>query len=627
MKKDAPPRASQNVSQDSSQTASSSPIPIQITEKPVGKKDYRSFAAALFGTAAFKMLEWLAPNNIEALSDKMETARCLAKSSARSQESLSLDDTREQSIPAGVLPRDSPGGKIPTSKRANGHNGPFPGITTVVNTAEIHTNPPVEKPPDEAIIRSPKPRRRPNAKIRTSSGSRSSKVVVDAAEERLFGPPDAISKSNVRHSTQRSASQLRSEDSSDTGADSRSSTQVSQEDAADDHPTHIDGLPDLSTSGVDTGSISLRSEEPCNGSLEPASELDSYLPQSLARLNPEVVNFLCDVLQDDVTMERHMLEPAIISGSLRRSTSQRKVWKRKRRAHLPYSQNLKYEWKLFVEQSIFHVLSDPQALLESFTTHDGIVDSQTVWYCMLRLTRVAPHLVFDSLWIAMASLFVPPKSLQTSPPTAKVFATSQKPFSNAEAASLMSICFHALIAAAPLVTDSRQLFDMSRIRSRGLSLTGSGAAAEHRALLSLQYEDAFTDDLALRLARRLLMAVLTRRDFDELIELDLDLLDNAKQPNVLDMLLSQIEPSMQSAMRFSKSERSIHEKRVPIMLLDWARTVMIREWTGKPDVPGDGPFGGALMLIRAMCKPPIPRIVICTNLRPDRPETSGSSPR
>jgi hypothetical protein len=106
------------------------------------------------------------------------------------------------------------------------------------------------------------------------------------------------------------------------------------------------------------------------------------------------------------------------------------------------------------------------------------------------------------------------------------------------------------------------------------------------------------------------MVIPTRRYFDELIGLDLDLLDSTKEPDVIETMLSHIEPSMQSLMHFSKSERIIHEKRVPILLLDWARTVMIQEWTGKPDVPGDGPFGGALMLIAAMCKPLRPRFWI-----------------
>ncbi|KAI1132891.1 hypothetical protein F5Y10DRAFT_171557 [Nemania abortiva] len=592
--------------QSTSRTANNSPLPVQITEKTIGKKDYRSFAAAVFGTVAFKMLEWLAPNNVEALSDKIETSRCSAKSSARSQASLSSDDASDQSAARGVAPRDGLSGDIPIRKRANGYNGPYAGRTAVVNTAEFHPNPSIERQSDEANTRSPEPRRKSSAKIRTQSGSQPCKVVMepiaDSADELLFGSPDSVCQSAVQASTDQPTSRSRSEDSSDASADGRSSRQSDHKYTIDDRLAQIDGLEDISSNGADTRSISLQSEEPCTDNLpEPASEIDSYLPQSLSRLNPDAVNFICDVLQEDATTERHMLEPSSINDPLRHYTGRRRAWKRKRKHQLPYSHNLKCEWKLFVEQSIFLVLSDPQALLESFTTHDGVVDSQTVWYCMLRLTRVAPHLVFDSLWIAMASLFVPPRSLQNSrSPTAKVFATSQRSFSNAEAASLMSICFHALIAAAPLVADSRQLLDMSRIRSRGLSLTGSGAVTGHRTLLSLQYEDAFNDDLALRLARRLLMAILTRRSFDELIELDLGMLDSAKEPDVLEILLSQIEPSVQPLMRFSKAERSTHEKRVPILLLDWARTVMIQEWTGKPDVPGDGPFGGALMLIAAM---------------------------
>ncbi|KAI0483559.1 hypothetical protein F4859DRAFT_473283 [Xylaria cf. heliscus] len=593
-----PPQAAQ----PESRTAEADSVPIQLTEKPVGKKDYRSFAAAVFGTVAFKMLEWLAPNNIEALSDKMETARCSPKSSVKSQASLSSDDASEQLAAPGIMPRDGSGGEIPIGRRANNYTGPSPGITTVVNTTELHPSPPTERASGEAA-RPAQPRNKSNAKIRTSSGSQPSKVVVEpvtnSMDNILFGSPDRVPKRATRPSNHRSASEPRSEESSDSN---QSATQT-HEYEINDRLAQIDGLEDVSSSGLDTGSVSLRSEDSYNDTLlEHPSELDNYLPQSLSRLNAEAVNFLCDVLQDDATTERHMLEPPTIHGPLLHYSSRRKIWRREPEPPLQYSKNLKYEWKLFIEQSIFHVLSDPQALLESFTTHEGVVDSQTVWYCMLRLTRVAPHLVFDSLWIAMAGLFAPPRPLQTSrSPTAKVFATSQRAFSNAETASLMLICFHALVAAAPLVTDSRQLFDMSRIRSHGLLLAGSGPAAEQRALLSLQYEDAFNDDLALRLARRLLLAILTRRSFDELIDLDLDLIDSVKEPDVLETLLSQIEPSsMQSPMRFSKSERSIHEKRVPILLLDWARTVMIQEWAGKPDVPGDGPFGGALMLIAAM---------------------------
>jgi hypothetical protein len=581
-----------------------SPMPIQITEKPVGKKDYRSFAAAVFGTVAFKMLEWLAPNNMEALSDRLEASHCSSKSSSKSQASVSSDDLSEQFATTDIAPCDDSGGGIPMARRANDYNGLRPGITTVVNATDIHSHPSVEIPSHEAPAGPPQSRRKSTTKIHTSSGTQPSKVMAEpitgSTDGILFDSFNNVSNITDRLPADRSVSQTRSEDSSDASIDGRPPGQVNREYAVADGSAQIDVSEDVS-SRVDSGSISPRSEDPYHDNpLESASGLENYLPQSLSRLNPKAVNFLCDVLQEDATAERHLLEPSNITNSLRRDVDRRKVWKRTQEADTPYSWSLKYEWKLFIEQSIFHVLSDPQALLESFTTSDGNVDSQTVWYCMLRLTRVLPHLVFDSLWIAMKSLFVPPRSLQTSrSPTAKVLATSQRSFSNLEAASLMSICFHALIAAAPLATDSRQLLEMSRIRSRGLLLGGNGAVAEWRNL-SLQYEDAFSDDLALRLARRLLVAILTRRYFNELIELDLEMLDNHKEPDVLEALLSQIEPSMQSSMPFSKSERTIHEKRVPILLLDWARSVMIQEWTGTPDVPGDGPFGGALMLIAAM---------------------------
>ncbi|KAI8631332.1 hypothetical protein F5Y19DRAFT_27071 [Xylariaceae sp. FL1651] len=593
-----------------SPTLGGHPIRMHITEQPSGKKDHRSFAATVFGTVAFKMLEWLTPNNIEGLSDKMETSQGSPKSNERARASLSSDDGNEDlSVPAIARDRSSTE-QVSNGMIINNHSEPSCETLSLGDTTLLDSNFPTARPSVSANTRSPQSRRKSNAKIRTSSSSKPPpklviEPLIDSTDDMVLGSPDKLAKGLVRtSSTLRSASQRYSDDLSDTKSEDRTSEQADYPCAMDGHIAQMDGGngEEMSSNGEDIGSTELLNEYSHDDvALEPATEPDNYLPQSLSRLSLEAVNFICDVLQEDATTERHMLEPPIISGSLRHSLGRRRLWKRKRKTHLAYPQDLKCQWKLFVEQSIFNVLSDPQAVLESFTTGDGAVDSQTVWYCMLRLTRVAPHLVFDSLWIALASLFAPPRSLQSSrSPTAKVFAASQRSSSNAEAASLMSICFHALVAAAPLVTDSRQLHDMSRIRSHGLSLTGSGAVARQPTSLCLQYEDAFTDDLALRLGKRLFTVIPTRRYFDELVELDLGQLDANTESDVLEIMLSQIEPSMQSSMHFSKSERSIHEKRVPILLLDWARAVMIHEWTGKPDIPGDGPFGGALMLIKAM---------------------------
>ncbi|KAI1341203.1 hypothetical protein F5Y15DRAFT_414322 [Xylariaceae sp. FL0016] len=595
---------------------------VHISEKAVSK-DYRSFAANVFGTVAYKMLEWLTPNSIEAMSDKVEAE---ANSSGVKDENVNLsssDDDSEQLF-------------VPSLSGSQSH------IASQENGANVIGNPDdlkpdqiangrlfdceqaktIEKPAVSEIPKHPQrsstSRKSSNARIRTSSGSKpQNKLVIDpssdiAVDTGLRSPPvllsqsDKVSKGPVRlSSASRSISQLGNGNLYDTIP----SKQVSEPPASrlshvDGHYSQADGVngEEASSSNDTTQQIDTPSENREHGiPLEPSSDIDSYLPQSLSRLNIQAVNFICDVLQEDATAEKHLLSPSSIATMLTRSPSRRKPWKRRRRSQVSYPSHLKLQWRLFAEQGIFSVLSDPDALLESFTNRDGSIDSQTLWYCMLRLTRVAPSLVFDSLWAALATLFAAPRSLQSPrSPTAKVFSSAQKSFSNAKAASLISICLHALVAAAPLITNPRQLLDMSRIRSHGLSLTGSGAIAKQPIELCLQYEDAFTDDMALRLARRLFTIIPTRRYFDELIELDLDSDDGITEPDVVEMLLSHIEPSTFSALGFSKSERSLHEKRVPILLLDWARAVMLHEWDGKPVVSGDGPFGGALSLMAAM---------------------------
>lgn len=594
---------------------------IQITEKPISK-DYRSFAANVFGTVAFKMIEWLTPNNMSAMEATSERVAAGGNS---------LD-----------IPEGSRVNPTPSSSQYN-MNSPLsaPSIPELGGQDVAHTghewhtssNPTAKKEPSEYCQRvyteqqgpPSHQRRNSNAQIRTSSVSKpQTKVVPEPLVESITdekGPlstkphpaqSEKVPKGLVRPpSIARTPSQVTENDVHAIRKSNILEPPISHA-PTNEHCIQMDGVngEETPSSTETTRSLDILDEEQqhilSNGdnldSLDSTSELDSYLPQTLSRLNLQAINFICDVLQEDATSERHLLEPTTISSSIKRTSSRLKSWKRKGKSQAPYPQDLKLQWKLFAEQSIFHVLSDPRALLDSFTSSNGMVDSQTLWYCMLRLTRVAPSLVFDSLWIALASLFSPPKALQfTRSPTSKMFSGSQKSFTNAEAASLMSVCFHALIAAAPLVTDTRQLNEMSRTRAHGLPLAGGGEAARESIPLSLQYEDAFTDDLALRLARRLLRVIPTRRYFDELIELDLHLEDEVKEPDILDILLSHLDSSTQSSLNFSKAERTLHEKRVPILLLDWARAVMLHEWEEKPDVPGDGPFGGALSLIAAMC--------------------------
>lgn len=605
---------------------------VSINERPI-RKDYRSFAANVFGSVAFKMLEWLAPNNMEAISDKAAGALDGAN---RSRLNLSMLTTEELdgslfvpsvSSSAGLDELlDAPGGRDAHQEsdqsdlQQSGDPASGPGnqadqrISSVNGTAHGCLHP----------VHS---RRNSNARLRTTSkpGPLSTEHFSEVhLNDGLPGPTSPLSptprsdrpaKGLVRstsRSHQRSASKKRLHDvttvrrlerTPSSSEQSRQSPQLDGE-CRDEVWSVSETVPSVDTP-IEPGEPCLEIE-----SLDSMVDTEAMLPQSLSLLDDKAVEFLCNVLQEDGTAESHLLEPQIVPKSKGPRLS---ATLKRRKTPRPYPRNLKLEWKLFIEQSIFNILSDPHAILESFTNENGLLDSHTLWYRMLRLTRAAPSLVFDSLWIAAASLFAPPKALLSSrSPTASFFPRHSRSLTNEEAGQLLAVCFHALVAAAPLVTDSAQLFDMSRIRSRGLTLSESGAVARQPSSLCLQYEDAFTDDLALRLARRLLAAIPTRKYFDELIELDVNSEDGAADVDMLEVLLSHLEPGRESQppAELSHAERVIHEKRVPILLLDWARTVMLNEWQGRPDVPGDGPFGGALSLITAMCKCP-PNIFRC----------------
>lgn len=332
---------------------------------------------------------------------------------------------------------------------------------------------------------------------------------------------------------------------------------------------------------------------------------DDLLPQSLTILNVQLVDFVCDVLHDDGTSEKHLFEPSRITDSSLRLTKRPRTLRRMRKSGSSYPQRVKTQWKYFIEQSLFNVLSDPKKLIASFTRNGELLDSYSSWYCMLRLTRAAPTLVLDGLWIAAASLFGPPESLQClRSPTTQVFKKLDTSLTNAEAGHLIAICLHALVAAAPLVSDTRTLYDMSNIRSSGLTLAGGSTATR----VCLQYHDVFSDDLLLRLARRLFLAISARQCFAEMAIPDEEEASErgGEDHDALRTLLSQLElvgiNSVSGGLQPSRAERELHEARTPALLLDWAKTVILSEWDGEPIVSFNTPLGGALTFMTAMCK-------------------------
>lgn len=251
---------------------------------------------------------------------------------------------------------------------------------------------------------------------------------------------------------------------------------------------------------------------------------------------------------------------------------------------------------------------DPKAVVQSFTSDNKLYDSQTLWYCLYRMNRVASSLVLHSLWLAAGRLFVPSQDIQVdrlAGVRGKKVQRGAKGLSNVDAGYLMSICMHALVAAAPVVPDSRTLYEMSRIRSNGLTLASGTAVARQPSSRCLGYDDVFSNDLAVRLARRLFCAITARRCFADMTCSTASSNIKTPDPDILQPLVSQLDflsTGSASVLEFAHSERLLHETRVPTVLLDWARTIILSEWNGKPDFAMDGPFGGALSFIETMRK-------------------------
>lgn len=593
------------------------------------RADYRSFAANVFGTVAVKMMEWITPAAMEEMSR-------IAKAYEASEATPPNDRL-------GGAPKDSKG--QPSSQQSGAGQTLPPATIKEDRSKETETKADEKQNEDnektavkEAKLASEQPNQqahRPNSHRRNSS-----------ARVRAPGSgPKPKRKLSIDHFT----TDTRPNGSADKGlrglkaAGSTLTRPISQLSSAGyfDHvslekmpPKSADLRPKAGIRGLVDGTKSHESSHPMKvtsdagahgaqgerraaGDMESDSEDDHILPQTLSRLDARVIDFMCDIIQEDGTAESHVLEPRAVTKFHKGYADQSKELERKLEPKRTRSPNMKLEWKLFVEQSLFHVLSDAHQAIRSFTTKGQLYDSETLWYCMLRMTRVAPSLVFHSLWMAAASLFAPPNTLQQSlrSRTTKLFPKSEKALSNEEAGRLLSICLHALVAAAPLVSDDRQLYDMSRIRAHGLIFAGSGSPAAQSTELCLQYEDAFSDELALRLAKRVLAAIPTRRYFDELKRSN-SADDEVKEHDVLNPLFSQLDYLNEDPLyiiNFPFLDRTVHETRVPILLLDWARAVMIKEWDGNPEVPGDGPFGGALALIDAMRMLPRPLFLLREN--------------
>ncbi|KAI9645168.1 hypothetical protein NHQ30_005902 [Ciborinia camelliae] len=595
--------------------------------------DHKSFIQNVFGTVAFKMVEWLTPRNLEALTkpnDEVLEADVHWSPSAQSTQSEGVNTPAEKLEGSSGIETELSGNTNSLLASFPGVPAEIPHVSDGLDRSEGSTGNDIT---DTSTQKETSPKSSPTIPSDTKAGIQPSPKVLrnetahvasSKSRKRTDSYDAHVSKGVLNLSTS-----PRATDPDGISPLSRQSIHPKPKPTRQTMITNpVLHLPETDTSSPTSPPICATIKVPVPAESESNLKLEvevnkaakhsmieghksgscfpkEKLPQSLSSLPIEVINLICDILENDNTCEKHQLHPDRIEDDLKRHSVYKIPLRRNINPRIRYPESLKKQWHRFIDQSLYSVLSRPDSLIMSFTGQDGeILDTQTIWYCMLRMTRVAPSIVFDSLWIATGTLFRPPKQLEWAKQSHGDSSGPDQSVSKADAARIINICFHALVAAAPLLKDPRQLANMSRIRSYGIALPGRESSTSESARLCLQYDDAFTDELALRLARRVFSAVSTRRRFSELIQLQQDIKgDEKEQEGVLEIILGALkylDLDTPPLLNFTGAERDLHEKRIPTLILDWARTVMLQDWDGKAEVPSDGSFGGALATIAAI---------------------------
>ncbi|SPO04849.1 related to ubiquitin-protein ligase [Cephalotrichum gorgonifer] len=599
----------------------------EVKEQPV-RQDHRSFTTNMFGTVAFRMLEWLTPHSLDTLAKRVQDLSAPSgpeESSPPSPKLSSSSASQDPGSPASPRTRSDSMSKEARSSDAASPVQPS-GTPAVPNKAGTSTNAANARRNSNAKVRAAatKPIRKLSTDPYVSSATAEdapptlvSPRICGRHSEKLPRPPKSSQAPNRGVSFAPPSPSGSSDDAEVERAHLTSGDEIEIEEAQDllDDRDRTDEEGDDEGSQESEGSTG-DEEEPNDVASTPARDKspetsdpvedtfsddarlsrlgDAILPQSLSRLNFEVVEFLFNVLREDSTFESPTLLPRGASWQLQPGRLTRLPG-----MPTPYPLPMKQEWKRFIEQSVFYVMSDAHSLVRSFTKDGKLLDSRSLWRSMVRLTDAAPSLVFHSLWMATAGLFTLPKSFQpVQSPSTKSFPKTPRALTHAEAGHLVSICLHALAAAAPEVPNRTVLFDTSRLRSGGAILSGNGGTRSNPAQISLKYNDTFSNDLALRLARRLFSALVVRKHFAALAEFDDNVHDSPEDLDVLAPLMSQMD-HLNSDAEISQNHSPTLQA-LPLLLIDWAKAVLMQDWDGQPMFNPDSAFGGAMLFIETM---------------------------
>lgn len=289
----------------------------------------------------------------------------------------------------------------------------------------------------------------------------------------------------------------------------------------------------------------------------------------------------------------------------------------------------------FISQSVFYGLNSSRQLRKSFRrkrspsqhsrniTEGVTTDLQTLESTLRKLQDICPcDLVLNSLWNSLEQLFIPPRdmpiafrasrrvsyiqpdSLSPNPPQP---STQDKPLSDADAAHMLTVVFFALITFLPKV-DGQTWRGIQQIREAGTVLPEAQMQKldTKSTALVLSVTDKLEHDLALRLVHRLVRALTARLAFHEISKakaLSSVGVKKSREKSVLDLLFDNLREHHESFKKGAESGGQTVALDTPVaaaMIVEWIRTLFLKEWDGKPEIPRSEAAGGAIQILSAM---------------------------
>ncbi|CAG8152356.1 unnamed protein product [Penicillium nalgiovense] len=288
----------------------------------------------------------------------------------------------------------------------------------------------------------------------------------------------------------------------------------------------------------------------------------------------------------------------------------------------------------FVAQSAFFVFSSPSQILRSFSSEStdmtgapfSRLDVSRLRLSLQRLFTICPwDIALDSLWSSLDKLFVPPRgftssgrpsrrssrsSTMTGPAAPPVVprriseSASEDHLSDPDAAYIATIALFALVSFVPNI-DLGTWKAVVRMRAAGsvASLSDMRRLPSKNAQQAIEMTDRFEHELGLRLISRLVRALTARLAYHEISKTrQVYSLDVPKQRrvSVLDRVVDYL--SEHHVSHTAGSDEPAGSISPASLIVEWLRTLFLREWDGNPEMARSSPAGGAIQILASMYK-------------------------